>query len=82
MSREVNLIVSFTCRVNDPTWTDQDLLDNVPDYLTAALGQTNREGDPYELNDVTVWTAVDFHRDLAEGLLPPGFAPSTKRSKP
>jgi hypothetical protein len=79
MSREVKLIVAVSCRINDLTWTERDLLDSVPDYLLGCWGRTKGEADPYDLNDVTVWTAVGFHADLAEGALPDGYGPPAQR---
>ena len=70
------IVVELDVTLQDETWTDQTLLENLPDYLIIAISRAEQastrhpEPTPYVCNvdDLTVWLSrEDYVADLQEG---------------
>lgn len=74
MSRTVRLVLLVDCEVDDPTWTDAELVENAVTYFDIMIRRGEernaRADSPYRLStDAALWTWDGFLADLREGTI-------------
>lgn len=72
------VVVELDARLVDPTWTEQDLRENLPDYLITIIDRAEQDQHSrfpdsivYRITgaDLTVWTKrEDYLADIKGGL--------------
>lgn len=74
----LRLVIEVDARLLDPTWTQQDLIDNAVLFFQDAIDRAEREGNrafpnpayTIDTSDITLWTKPDYLKDLIEGEVP------------
>lgn len=72
--RRVRLIVEVDVEILDDDWTDRDLIDNVPDFVSIMFQEGERRSmqhhgpGPYRLNvdDLSVYLADEYLAEIAD----------------